>query len=132
MVRVLGKGRKSRLVPVGRFACDTLRAWLTTRASLVVAGEHALFISLRGRRISPRAVQERVRYWARRSGLGQRVHPHLFRHSFATHLLESGGDLRSVQEMLGHANIGTTQIYTHLDFQHLATVYDKTHPRARK
>lgn len=131
-VRVLGKGRKARLVPVGRLACDGLRAWLALRPSIAADGEPALFVSLRGRRISPRAVQQRVRYWARRSGLGQRVHPHLFRHSFATHLLESSGDLRSVQEMLGHANIGTTQVYTHLDFQHLAAVYDKAHPRAKK
>lgn len=131
-VRVLGKGRKSRLVPVGRLACDTLRSWLDTRPTIAATGEKALFTSLRGRRISPRAVQKRVRYWAGRSGLGQRVHPHLFRHSFATHLLESSGDLRSVQEMLGHANISSTQIYTHLDFQHLATVYDRAHPRAKK
>ena len=91
----------------------------------------ALFVSNRGTRISPRTVQNRVRYWAQRAGLSQRVYPHLFRHSFATHLLESSSDLRSVQEMLGHADISTTQIYTHLNFQHLAQVYDKAHPRAR-
>jgi integrase/recombinase XerC len=132
MVRVTGKGRKTRLVPVGRAARAALRAWLGARAGMAAAGERAVFTGVRGQRIAPRMVQARVSHWARRSGLGQRVHPHLFRHSFATHVLESSGDLRSVQEMLGHANISTTQIYTHLDFQHLAQVYDKAHPRARK
>lgn len=132
MVRVTGKGRRTRLVPVGRAARDALRDWLKARPELAGPGQTAVFTGTRGRRISPRTVQARVSHWARRSGLGQRVHPHLFRHSFATHLLESSGDLRSVQEMLGHANISTTQIYTHLDFQHLAQVYDKSHPRARK
>jgi integrase/recombinase XerC len=131
MARVTGKGRKTRLVPVGREAREALRAWLKVRESFASPGDKAMFIGVRGQRISARSVQARVSYWARRSGLGQRVHPHLFRHSFATHLLESSGDLRGVQEMLGHANIGTTQIYTHLDFQHLAQVYDKAHPRAR-
>ena len=132
MVRVTGKGRKTRLVPVGRTAREALRDWLRVRAGLATLEERAVFTGARGQRISPRSVQARVAYWARRSGLGQRVHPHLFRHSFATHILESSGDLRSVQEMLGHANISTTQIYTHLDFQHLAQVYDKAHPRARR
>jgi integrase/recombinase XerC len=132
MVRVTGKGRKTRLVPVGRLARQALRDWLRARGGMAGIGENAVFTGARGRRISPRTVQTRVTHWARRSGLGQRVHPHLFRHSFATHVLESSGDLRSVQEMLGHANISTTQIYTHLDFQHLAQVYDKAHPRARK
>lgn len=132
MVRVTGKGRKMRLVPVGRAAREALRAWLKARGSLATSEHGALFTGVRGQRISPRSVQARVTYWARRSGLGQRVHPHLFRHSFASHMLESSGDLRGVQEMLGHANISTTQIYTHLDFQHLAQVYDKAHPRARK
>lgn len=132
MARVTGKGRKTRLVPVGRKAREALRAWLKARSEMASIGEKAIFTGTRGARISPRSVQARVTYWARRSGLGQRVHPHLFRHSFATHLLESSGDLRSVQEMLGHANISTTQIYTHLDFQHLAQVYDKAHPRSRK
>jgi integrase/recombinase XerC len=131
MVRVTGKGRKTRLVPVGRMARAALQEWLRSRAAIADSGEKAVFTGVRGQRISPRSVQARIGYWARRSGLGQRVHPHLFRHSFATHVLESSGDLRSVQEMLGHANISTTQIYTHLDFQHLAQVYDKTHPRAR-
>ena len=128
-VRVLGKGAKTRIVPVGRAARAALAAWL---------GEHpggagqALFLSRDGRRLSPRAIQQRVALWARRQGIAARVHPHLFRHSFATHLLESSADLRGVQELLGHANIGTTQIYTHLDFQHLANVYDAAHPRARR
>ena len=132
MVRVTGKGRKTRLVPVGREAREALRAWLQVRTGMAATGEKALFTGVRGARIGTRTVQSRVAFWARRSGLGQRVHPHLFRHSFATHVLESSGDLRSVQEMLGHANISTTQIYTHLDFQHLAQIYDKAHPRARK
>lgn len=132
MVRVTGKGRKTRLVPVGRLARKALQDWLRMRAAMADPGEQAVFTGVRGQRISARSVQARVSHWARRSGLGQRVHPHLFRHSFATHVLESSGDLRSVQEMLGHANISTTQIYTHLDFQHLAQVYDKAHPRARK
>ena len=130
-VRVTGKGSKTRVVPVGRFARESTSAWLTLRGESANAGETALFVSNRGTRISPRTVQNRVRYWAQRAGLSQRVYPHLFRHSFATHLLESSSDLRSVQEMLGHADISTTQIYTHLNFQHLAQVYDKAHPRAR-
>jgi integrase/recombinase XerC len=132
MVRVTGKGRKTRLVPVGRMAREALREWLRVRAGMAIIEEAAVFTGVRGQRISPRSVQARVSHWASRSGLGQRVHPHLFRHSFATHVLESSGDLRGVQEMLGHANISTTQIYTHLDFQHLAQIYDKAHPRARK
>jgi integrase/recombinase XerC len=132
MVRVTGKGCKTRLVPVGRVAREALQAWVKARAALADLEEKALFVGVRGSRIAPRSVQMRISYWARRSGLGQRVHPHLFRHSFATHLLESSGDLRSVQEMLGHANISTTQIYTHLDFQHLAQTYDKAHPRAKR
>jgi integrase/recombinase XerC len=131
-VRVLGKGRKSRIVPVGRLALASLRAWLKERASLAAADELALFVGRGGRRLGPRAIQARVDYWAKRQGLGVHVHPHLFRHSFASHLLESGGELRGVQELLGHADISTTQIYTHLDFQHLARIYDAAHPRARR
>jgi integrase/recombinase XerC len=131
LVRVTGKGRKTRLVPVGRIARQALGTWLKARVAIAALAEKAVFVGVRGERISPRSVQARVNHWARKSGLGQRVHPHLFRHSFATHVLESSGDLRSVQEMLGHTNISTTQIYTHLDFQHLAQVYDKAHPRAR-
>ncbi|MEZ5564081.1 MAG: tyrosine recombinase XerC [Gammaproteobacteria bacterium] len=130
-VRVTGKGSKTRIVPVGRQARHQIRDWLKVRVQLARNDEQALFVGPRGRRISPRTVQMRVRHWAQRAGVPQRVYPHLFRHSFATHLLESSGDLRSVQEMLGHADISTTQIYTHLNFQHLAQVYDKAHPRAR-
>jgi integrase/recombinase XerC len=132
MVQVLGKGRKTRLVPVGRLAADALKAWLKERASLARAAETALFVGRNGARLGARAVQLRVAYWARRQGLNVPVHPHLFRHSFASHLLESSGELRGVQELLGHADISTTQIYTHLDFQHLARIYDATHPRARR
>ena len=131
-VQVLGKGRKSRIIPVGRKAIDALNAWLRERGSIRRADPTALFITRNGHRIGPRAVQLRVAYWARRQGLGVHVHPHLFRHSFASHLLESSGELRGVQELLGHADIATTQIYTHLDFQHLARIYDASHPRARK
>lgn len=130
-VRVTGKGNKTRIVPVGRQARTGISAWLKCRVQLARNGEKALFVGPRGNRISPRTVQMRVRYWALRAGVSQRVYPHLFRHSFATHLLESSSDLRSVQEMLGHADISTTQIYTHLNFQHLAQVYDKAHPRAK-
>ena len=131
-VRVTGKGSRTRIVPVGRIAAGALTAWLRERSALAAIGETAVFVSRRGQRISSRAVQERVAYWARRQGLSVRVHPHLFRHSFATHLLESSQDLRGVQELLGHADIGTTQVYTHLDFQHLARIYDQAHPRARR
>jgi len=131
-VRVLGKGRKSRIVPVGRLALAALRAWLKERATLAAANEAALFVGRAGKRLGPRAIQSRINYWAKRQGLGLHVHPHLFRHSFASHLLESGGELRGVQELLGHADISTTQIYTHLDFQHLARIYDAAHPRARR
>jgi integrase/recombinase XerC len=131
-VRVTGKGRKERIVPVGAPARTALGHWLRERAPLAAPGETALFISARGRRLGERTIQRRVRERARRQGLGQPVHPHMLRHSFATHLLESSGDLRAVQELLGHANLSTTQVYTHLDFQHLAKVYDDAHPRARR
>ena len=130
-VRVTGKGGKERIVPVGRHAIDALGAWRKERGTLAVPGENALFVSKHGTRLQPRSVQARVDYWARRQGIDTKVYPHLFRHSFATHLLESSHDLRGVQELLGHANISTTQVYTHLDFQHLAQIYDQTHPRAR-
>ena len=132
LVRVLGKGRKVRVVPIGRHAREAVRAWLAVRADLAGPGESALFVSRRGRRISARTVQARFAKRALERGIGVHVHPHMLRHSFATHLLESSGDLRAVQELLGHADIGTTQVYTHLDFQHLAAVYDRAHPRARK
>jgi integrase/recombinase XerC len=131
-VHVLGKGRKARVVPVGRVALRTLEQWLSERPGLARDGEQALFVGRSGRRLGRRAVELRVAYWARRQGLAAHVYPHLFRHSFASHLLESGAELRGVQELLGHADIATTQIYTHLDFQHLARIYDATHPRARR
>jgi integrase/recombinase XerC len=138
-VRVLGKGHKTRIVPVGRHAIAALKKWLTQRAELTqknpsLSSPHSgpMFVGKTGRPLSVRAVQLRVGTWARRQGLTMHVHPHMFRHSFATHLLESSGDLRGVQELLGHADISTTQVYTHLDFQHLASVYDAAHPRARR
>jgi integrase/recombinase XerC len=138
-VRVLGKGSKTRIVPVGRHAIEALKGWLTERTALMRhkpaldgATVGAVFLGRSGRPLTVRAVQLRVGMWARRQGLSMHVHPHMFRHSFATHLLESSGDLRGVQELLGHADISTTQVYTHLDFQRLATVYDATHPRARR
>ncbi len=130
-VRVTGKGNKDRIVPVGRFARRAVTEWLKVRGEFARQGAMALFVSKQGNRLSSRSVQSRVSHWARRQGIDTRVYPHLFRHSFASHLLESSHDLRGVQELLGHANISTTQVYTHLDFQHLAQIYDKTHPRAR-
>ena len=131
-VRVLGKGSKTRVVPVGREALRAVHDWLQVRTEIAPHGELALFVSRAGKRISPRSVQARVNTWARRQGTPTGVHPHMLRHSFATHLLESSNNLRAVQEMLGHASLSTTQIYTHLDFQHLAQVYDQAHPRAKK
>ena len=131
-VRVTGKGRKTRIVPVGRKAREALRAWLRRRAEWADAAEPALFVSNRGTRLSRGSIQQRLRHWARRAGLGVRVYPHRLRHSFATHMLEESGDLRAVQELLGHASISTTQVYTHLDFAHLARIYDQAHPRARR
>jgi integrase/recombinase XerC len=131
-VRVTGKGSKERIVPVGKHALRALAVWRKERSLLAGPEERAMFVSKRGARIAPRSVQARVDYWGKRQGIDTKVYPHLFRHSFATHLLESSHDLRGVQELLGHANISTTQVYTHLDFQHLAQIYDKTHPRARR
>jgi integrase/recombinase XerC len=136
---VTGKGSKRRTVPVGAAALAALRAWLPARAALLRGDggdggddRHALFLSLRGRRISPRRVQLRIKAHALALGIPSDVHPHVMRHSFATHLLQSSGDLRAVQEMLGHASIASTQVYTSLDFQRLAQVYDAAHPRAKK
>jgi integrase/recombinase XerC len=131
-VTVTGKRAKTRTVPVGVKAVEALQAWLEQRLAIAAADETALFVSRRGTRLSPRAIELRLAHWAKKSGLGLHVHPHMLRHSFASHVLQSSGDLRAVQEMLGHASIGTTQIYTHLDFQHLAKVYDAAHPRAKK
>ncbi|NOY62144.1 MAG: tyrosine recombinase XerC [Gammaproteobacteria bacterium] len=129
---VQGKGNKTRQVPIGRQACKALREWLCHRAQLVKTSEHALFVGRRGKRLSTRAVQLRVRRRALEQGLATSVHPHMLRHSCASHLLESSGNLRAVQELLGHADISTTQVYTHLDYQYLAQVYDSAHPRAKK
>ncbi len=131
-VRVTGKGGKTRIVPVGRHALAALQVWLSARDELVRAGETALFLNRSGTRLGPRAVQLRLKHWAVKSGLDATLHPHMLRHSFASHVLQSSGDLRAVQEMLGHASISTTQVYTQLDFQHLAKVYDAAHPRARR
>lgn len=132
LVEVVGKGAKTRRVPVGGKAREALQAWLAVRPALAGADEPAVFVSQRGGRLSARSVQARLARLATLSGVGRPVHPHMLRHSFASHLLESSGDLRAVQELLGHADIATTQVYTHLDFQHLARVYDQAHPRARK
>jgi len=131
-VTVTGKGRKTRTVPVGSKALEALRAWMNLRASVAKADEPALFVGSRGRRIAARMVQNRLALWAQKRGLGTGVHPHALRHSFASHVLQSSGDLRAVQEMLGHASISTTQIYTHLDYQYLAKAYDAAHPRAKR
>lgn len=131
-VTVTGKGSKTRIVPVGSHAIAAIHAWLPQRALLKNEEERALFVGRTGKRLTPRAVQYRLKIWALKQGIAGDVHPHTLRHSFATHVLQSSGDLRAVQEMLGHANISTTQVYTHLDFQHLAKVYDQTHPRAKK
>jgi len=131
-VTVLGKGKRVRTVPVGRKAIEAIGAWLAVRGPFVKADAHPLFLSARGARMSPNAVRERVKRAALRAGIPANVHPHVLRHSFATHLLQSSGDLRAVQELLGHASVAATQIYTSLDFQHLARIYDTAHPRAKK
>lgn len=129
---VLGKGNKQRRTPFGRMAKTALKAWLKARAAIIKQDETALFVSRNGKRISNSSIQQRLKKWALQQGLDSNIYPHMLRHSFASHMLESSGDLRAVQELLGHANLSTTQIYTHLDFQHLASVYDKAHPRSRK
>lgn len=131
--RITGKGSKTRIVPIGRHALKAIEEWLKVRNVWLTDIEFpALFISQRKTRLSPRSIQKRMEYWGKRVGMNGRLHPHKFRHSCATHLLESSSDLRAVQELLGHADIATTQIYTHLDFQQLAAVYDKSHPRAKR
>ena len=131
-VRVLGKGSKERIVPVGAPAREAVARWLVVRGAHAAAAEPAMFVGRYGRRLSPRAIQQRLAEWAIRQGLARHVHPHMLRHSFASHVLQSSGDLRAVQEMLGHASIASTQVYTHLDFQALAKVYDAAHPRAKR
>jgi len=131
-VRVTGKGNKTRVVPVGSHALQALKAWMMVRDSLVKQDEAALFVSQNGGAITPRAIQQRLKTWGIKQGLPGNVHPHMLRHSFASHVLQSSGDLRAVQEMLGHSSISTTQVYTHLDFQYLAKVYDQAHPRAKR
>lgn len=131
---VTGKGNKTRIVPLGTHAIEAIQQWLTVRNTFDPqhSGKTAVFISQRGTRISARNIQSRLKGWAVKQGIDSAVHPHMLRHSFASHVLQSSGDLRAVQEMLGHANISTTQIYTHLDYQHLTKVYDAAHPRAKK
>lgn len=131
-VRVTGKGNKTRVVPVGSHALQALHAWLPVRDALPPRNQSALFLNARGDAVSTRTVQARLKAWGIRQGLPGHVHPHMLRHSFASHVLQSSGDLRAVQEMLGHASISTTQVYTHLDFQYLAKVYDQAHPRAKR
>lgn len=131
-IRVIGKGDKERIVPFAGLAREWVANWLKVRGSLVAAGEPGLFVSKQGNRISTRNVQKRMAEWGQKQAVSSHINPHKLRHSFATHMLESSGDLRAVQELLGHANLSTTQIYTHLDFQHLAKVYDEAHPRAKR
>ncbi len=130
--RVTGKGAKTRIVPVGAHALAALAAWLPLRAGRARPGERAVFVGRTGKRLTEREVQRRIKRRAAAAGLAMDVHPHMLRHSFASHMLQSSGDLRAVQEMLGHESISSTQVYTHLDFQHLAKVYDASHPRARR
>lgn len=132
LIRVRGKGNKQRVLPIGRMAVAAIKDWLKVRSAYVGSEPEALFLSKQKNRISNRQVQQRVKLWSERQGLAQHLHPHMLRHSFATHMLESSSDLRAVQELLGHANLNTTQVYTHLDFQQLAKVYDNAHPRAKK
>jgi len=132
ILTVTGKGNKTRRLPIGKKAIEAMRDWLVIRKELLNTENPAVFLSQHGKRLSSRSVQQRMRHWAQKQGMSSHVHPHMLRHSFASHLLESSGDLRAVQELLGHSDINTTQIYTHLDFQHLSKIYDKTHPRANK
>jgi len=132
LVYVTGKGNKSRVVPVGQKAIQALQVWLKKRDELGFFEQMAVFITQQGRRLGVRSIQKRLSHWGKQQGISEQVHPHRLRHAFASHMLEASGDLRAVQELLGHADISTTQIYTHVDFQHLASVYDSAHPRARK
>ena len=130
--RVTGKGNKTRIVPVGRYAREAIQQWLPVRAQMAAESELAMFVSRRGGRLGMRSVEKRLKTWSVRQGINRNIHPHRLRHSFASHILESSGDLRAVQELLGHQNISTTQNYTQLDFPHLATDFDKAHPRAKR
>lgn len=132
MVRVTGKGRRTRDLPIGAKAVEAMKRWMEVRAQWLQGEEQAVFLSQRGQRLSPRTIQDRLKKLALNAGVSRNCYPHMLRHSFASHMLESSRDLRAVQELLGHADISTTQIYTHLDFQHLASVYENAHPRARK
>jgi len=134
IVSVIGKGDKERVVPMGSFASKAIKKWLKLRNNIsgLEFETGILFLRKNGKKLSPRAIQYRLKFWAIKQGIPENIHPHLLRHSFASHLLQSSQDLRAVQELLGHENISTTQIYTHLDFQHLSKIYDKTHPRAKK
>lgn len=136
LIQVIGKGNKARQLPIGRIANQAIKDWLKVRDQFLKESlddqTQAVFLSKQCKRISTRSIQQRVKYWATKQGLAENLHPHLLRHSFASHMLESSSDLRAVQELLGHSDINTTQIYTHLDFQHLASVYDKAHPRAKQ
>ncbi|NOS75177.1 MAG: tyrosine recombinase XerC [Methyloglobulus sp.] len=127
-----GKGGKSRILPIGGKAVTAINNWLQERAKMSAIGDSALFVTTKGRRLGQRSIELRLSLWCKKKGIQEHIHPHMLRHSFASHLLESSQDLRAVQELLGHSNISTTQIYTHLDFQHLAEIYDKAHPRAKK
>ena len=133
-ITVTGKGNKERIIPVGTFAFKAIKKWLKSRKTIknLTPKNQVLFLSKSGQKLTPRAIQYRLKFWAIKQGIPENIHPHLLRHSFASHLLQSSQDLRAVQELLGHANISTTQIYTHLDFQHLSKIYDKAHPRAKK
>ena len=132
LVYVTGKGNKSRVIPVGRQAISALKNWLEKRTQWASFEQLALFVAKQGHRLGVRSIQQRLKYWGKKQGVSDRVYPHRLRHAFASHMLEASGDLRAVQELLGHADISTTQIYTHVDFQHLAKVYDSSHPRAKK
>jgi integrase/recombinase XerC len=132
LVYVTGKGNKSRVVPVGNKAVEAIKIWLQRRKESVIQDGQALFLSKQGKRLGVRSIQQRIKYWGKQKGVSDHIHPHRLRHAFASHMLEASGDLRAVQELLGHADISTTQVYTHVDFQHLAKVYDNAHPRAKK
>ena len=133
IITVLGKGKKMRIVPVGKEAIQSLKKWIKIRAQLInVNSNSILFLTKQTKGLTQRAIQYRLKFWAKKQGISENIHPHLLRHSFASHLLQSSQDLRAVQELLGHENISSTQIYTHLDFQHLSKTYDQAHPRAKK